>query len=409
MAGFQGHITTSTTLGIGLGFVGHWSGQISNTSCLLAAGLCSFAGMLPDLDSVKSRQHREIIGFLGAVVAAFTIQRLAPYMAMESATAIACLVYLAIRFGVSWLIRVSTYHRGMFHSIPAAILAGELTFLLITGESVTGGTEAKATAFKVGAVVLGYLSHLLLDEMCSVASNGKIQIKSSLGTAFKWFGKSALANLGMMVLILLLMEPIVNRWQFTENTQIASTNTSTQETVTTGDSGGTQQSSNWSSNGSPSGSGERFDTSPHRLRSMMTRSSASGSTSGIQRTTDLAGTFGTWGEAEMGGTGREMLPPQPMEDDWSATTISPMVRGVAGTLSVETAATATSPQTGLVEISPPTQLEPVETNRSHSTGDSLFSSFRSILTRATSSSGVPSPSGINSPSTTSATSPTSWW
>ncbi|MDO4557499.1 MAG: metal-dependent hydrolase [Planctomycetia bacterium] len=230
MAGFQGHITTSTTLGIGLGFVGHWSGVIPDTSCLLAAGLCSFSGMLPDLDSVKSRQHREIIGFLGAVVAAFTIQRLSAHMTMESATAIACLVYLAIRFGVSWFIRVSTYHRGMFHSIPAAILAGELAFLLMTGGHSDTSAGNTVTLFKTSAVVLGYLSHLVLDELCSVASHGKIQVKSSLGTALKWFGRSALANFAMMVLILLLADPIATRWQDTETAQIATTNEITTDT-----------------------------------------------------------------------------------------------------------------------------------------------------------------------------------
>ena len=239
MAGFQGHITTSTTLGVGLGFVGHWSGLVPDTTCLLAAGMCSFAGMMPDLDSVKSRQHREIIGFFGAIVAAFAIQRLAPGMGLETATAAACLIYLVIRFGVSWLIRVSTYHRGMFHSIPAAILAGELTFLLVSGTdsgsgagnmaasaAANGATEVDAaifwlhdhaggqlpTLFKSAAVVIGYLSHLVLDEMCSVASNGKIQIKQSLGTAFKFFGKSSVVNFAMVILILGLMDPIMGRW-----------------------------------------------------------------------------------------------------------------------------------------------------------------------------------------------------
>lgn len=220
MAGFQGHITASTALGIGLGFVGHWSGQFSDTTCFIGGCLCSFAGMLPDLDSVNSRQHREIIGFLGAVVAAFTIQRLTTnHVSMDIATVCACLIYLGIRFGLSWLIRTNTYHRGMFHSIPAAILAGEMTFLLLANTSSNG-----SVLFKSLGVVLGYLSHLILDELCSVASNGRIQVKKSLGTAFKIFGKSPTVNLVMLALVLLLAEPIAATLNQSE-LQIASSTT----------------------------------------------------------------------------------------------------------------------------------------------------------------------------------------
>src|SRR5437899_1976409 len=37
--------------------------------------------------------------------------------------------YLAIRFGAAWLFKHLTVHRGMFHSLPAALIAAEIVFL----------------------------------------------------------------------------------------------------------------------------------------------------------------------------------------------------------------------------------------------------------------------------------------
>ena len=70
-------------------------------------------------------------------------------------------------------------HRGAFHSIPAAILAGEGAFLVFAGSTL----QARF-AFAL-AVAGGYLSHLLLDELWSVNLFG-IAEKKSAGSAFTW-------------------------------------------------------------------------------------------------------------------------------------------------------------------------------------------------------------------------------
>ena len=50
MPGFREHITGSTIVGIGYGTAAWYVGEIPPLTCLLGAGLCSVAGMLPDLD-----------------------------------------------------------------------------------------------------------------------------------------------------------------------------------------------------------------------------------------------------------------------------------------------------------------------------------------------------------------------
>ena len=51
MPGFREHITGSTIVGIGYGTAAWYVGEIPPLTCVLGAGLCSVAGMLPDLDS----------------------------------------------------------------------------------------------------------------------------------------------------------------------------------------------------------------------------------------------------------------------------------------------------------------------------------------------------------------------
>ena len=44
-------------------------------------------------------------------------------------------IYLFIRFGVGRLLRYVTVHRGMFHSIPALAIVGELAYLICSHEN----------------------------------------------------------------------------------------------------------------------------------------------------------------------------------------------------------------------------------------------------------------------------------
>ena len=66
MAGFQTHISVSTITGVGYGVWGYNCGAPLET-CILAGGLCSVAGMLPDLDSDSGRPVQEISAFAAVV------------------------------------------------------------------------------------------------------------------------------------------------------------------------------------------------------------------------------------------------------------------------------------------------------------------------------------------------------
>ncbi len=191
MANFKSHITTSTVLGIGYGGAAYGLFEVPLPACLLAGGLCSVSGMLPDLDSGASRPLRESVAFAAAVVPMMLVDRFVQFgMSTESMVLCGAAVYLAIRFGLARLLRRFTVHRGMFHSLPMMLACGGVAFLLASGPDLA------IRYYKAGGVVLGFLSHLVLDEFYAMEwRRGRIRFKRSFGTALKVFGDRLLPNL----------------------------------------------------------------------------------------------------------------------------------------------------------------------------------------------------------------------
>ncbi len=155
----------------------------------MAAGLCGVSGMLPDLDSGPGRPLHESMAFAAAVVPVMMIHHLQRMgLSNEMIILICAGLYLLIRFGGAALLKLFTEHRGMFHSLPAAAIFGEIAYLLASGDNTL-------RLYKAGAVVLGYMSHLILDEIWSIEWAHGLHFKSSFGTALKLFGHNWGANL----------------------------------------------------------------------------------------------------------------------------------------------------------------------------------------------------------------------
>lgn len=199
MAGFKTHITTSSLLGVGYGFAGHlWFNAPLSTS-ILAGGLCGVAGMLPDLDSDSGRPVKESLAFAAAVIPMMLVDRFREFgLTTESIVLVTGLMYVIVRFGLGEIFTRLTVHRGMFHSFPAALIAGELAFLISAG-------TMEIRLYKAGAIVAGYLCHLALDEFYSFeVKRGRLRIKKSFGTALKFFGREWTGNLTVYASLALL-------------------------------------------------------------------------------------------------------------------------------------------------------------------------------------------------------------
>ncbi len=190
VAGFKTHITVSTSLGVAYGAAGHFYAGMPPGVCLLSGALCSVSGMLPDLDSDSGVPLRESLAFAACVVPMLMIPRWRTLgLSPESMVLAGGAVYLAVRFGVGWLLKKYTVHRGMFHSLPAALIATEIAFLVYSRK------DTNLRYFVALSVAAGFMSHLVLDEIWSIGvKRGQIALKKSFGTALKLWGDNLWAN-----------------------------------------------------------------------------------------------------------------------------------------------------------------------------------------------------------------------
>jgi membrane-bound metal-dependent hydrolase YbcI (DUF457 family) len=186
MAGFSTHVTVSATCGLAYGYAIHKTAECHWEAAVLTATLTTVGGMLPDLDSDTGRPVREIFGLAAAVVPLLAVPRLSQLgLSHEGILASLVLSYLLVRYGLAWVLSQVTVHRGMFHSIPAMFIAGLIVYL---------GYRSTNTLLRLelaGGVMLGFLSHLILDEIYSVDFNGvRLKVKKSSGSALKFFSDS---------------------------------------------------------------------------------------------------------------------------------------------------------------------------------------------------------------------------
>lgn len=200
MAGFKQHMTFSTICGIGYGAATLYYGAPWET-CAVAGGLCAISGMLPDLDSDSGRPVEETTTVVAALAPMMMVDRFAHLGFTHDQMILAAGgVYLFVRFVAAEIFKRYTVHRGMWHSIPACLSMGLLAFLLCSSEVFN------LRLIKAGAVMLGFFSHLLLDEIWSIDSAG-MRVKSSFGTAMKFWGPRMWANVscyGKLILLALL-------------------------------------------------------------------------------------------------------------------------------------------------------------------------------------------------------------
>jgi len=205
---FQGFIrrqpgrTTLATFAVHLA-VGVSASGLAATSALTAGlaapgemlaclGLGILGSLLPDLDADNSAPV-QISFTLASLLFAFSVMFLLSdtFPSVAELLAIWIATYLFFRTLVFRLFTRLTTHRGILHSIPAAVLFGLLT--AIVAERLLQLTPFQAW-LGGSFVTFGYLVHLLLDELYSVNLFG-MRTRRSLGGALKlWSPSSHLAS-----------------------------------------------------------------------------------------------------------------------------------------------------------------------------------------------------------------------
>jgi hypothetical protein len=192
MASYRGHLMLAAPLGAAYGSLALWRRPEPDWGqAIVAAGLTTLGGLMPDLDSGSGVPQRELFGVTAAVVPALMYQPLRDAgLPLEQTFVLLGAAYLFIRYVLADVFRRWTVHRGMFHSIPAMLIAGLLVFLLYPGP------DGFLRLYLAGGVVLGFLSHLVLDELCSVDFMGlRVRLNKYAGSALKLGSSSWSATL----------------------------------------------------------------------------------------------------------------------------------------------------------------------------------------------------------------------
>lgn len=193
MAAYREHISVSSLLGVVVGGGAYFAMGFTPIQGALVGWLTALGGMLPDLDSETGKPVREMFGLVAAIAPLALVGRVIGWLGLPNTTELVMLLivlmYLTIKYGGQMFIGSIAVHRGMFHSIPAMLIAAEVTYLAYPHES------HKVKLLMGAGVAIGFFSHLLLDEMYSVQWTGvRVKLKSSSGSAIKMFGKLFVPN-----------------------------------------------------------------------------------------------------------------------------------------------------------------------------------------------------------------------
>ena len=156
-------------------------------------------GILPDIDHDKSTPIRIIQFFFSNLVAFFVVFKYVHKYPILNLLLIWVISYIIMSV-FFFFFKKLTKHRGMIHSIPAGLI---FWFLISIISYNFFHIEIIKSYFLGFFVFIGYMTHLILDEIYSVDITGK-KIKKSFGSALKICSNDKKLNLITYLLLLFI-------------------------------------------------------------------------------------------------------------------------------------------------------------------------------------------------------------
>ena len=216
MANFNTHLFVASAASAGAALIATNVHLITNADIPWLVFLGIVGGLLPDIDASNSRPVRllfNMLALMGVAAALHTLKdSYAPYLLLLIATG----TYLFIRYVMLNLFNSLTVHRGVFHSLLAALFFG----LLMTCISYRFLHWDILHAWLNGIfIAFGFIVHLLLDELYST-NLSNLRMKKSFGTALKLFSYNSIAASALMTLCTIMLYsiapspmPLVTVWK----------------------------------------------------------------------------------------------------------------------------------------------------------------------------------------------------
>jgi LexA-binding, inner membrane-associated putative hydrolase len=182
MADFRTHVAVASTVSGVIAIGGMVAGLATPKEVVLFFCAGTIGGVLPDIDSDHTIPVQILFSFLSVALAFMSVFSKADTYSLVELSVLWILVHLFVRHVLYKIFAKFTVHRGIFHSQLAAV------FFLFLGAAAAYHLFglATVTSWLTGCfVALGYMIHLLLDEIYSVDITGA-RIKKSFGTALKF-------------------------------------------------------------------------------------------------------------------------------------------------------------------------------------------------------------------------------
>lgn len=183
MANFQKHIEVATiTSGIAsTSLLG--AGIINSFESVLLWVAGTFGGILPDIDSDDSVPIKIVFSIITVLAVLSALAQLNFSVSTLEIWIFIFIIYLVVNHLVRPLFESFTVHRGIFHSLLAAVFSGLLTTVIAYQFTTISSLTSWLTGF---FVFFGYCVHLTLDEIYSVDFMN-VRVKRSFGSALKLF------------------------------------------------------------------------------------------------------------------------------------------------------------------------------------------------------------------------------
>ncbi len=181
MANFKTHFFVASVVS-GIASVTALAAELASLGQALAYfAIGLIGGILPDIDADNSAPVRLLFNVLALGLAFLSVFYLVDQLSIVELVLVWGGIYVSIRYLVFALFTRFTVHRGIFHSILAAVFFAGLT----ASVAAHGFSSPAQIAWLSGSFLfMGYLVHLTLDEVYSVDLLNR-RVKKSFGSALK--------------------------------------------------------------------------------------------------------------------------------------------------------------------------------------------------------------------------------
>lgn len=181
MANFPTHIVVGTIVAGSLATLTLAADVIAPENLVAVTLAGSLGSVLPDIDLKDSRPSRALFAGLAVFFSFALLFHYAPRLSIAEMWILWLGSLLFVRYGLHTVFHRLTNHRGVWHSLIAGLASAFATVIIFYYVFERPDGVAWLAG---GFLFIGFLTHLLLDEIYSVDVLGN-HIKKSFGTAFK--------------------------------------------------------------------------------------------------------------------------------------------------------------------------------------------------------------------------------